>query len=217
VVVFLIAIVLVIIYGTNWAQKFKNTLAKLGIIGTQVPARATLAELKETCAGLVVIMSLQPQNSPAEVAIRYHWNNGRPSHLQHCWVICTDTSVEYARAMKQRFMEEGIDENQLHLYYGSYKLNEPDNPSQSLTLDDCDADDPDQVLRLVNSIYADAETKGLSESEVIVDFTGGTKPLSIGAFLACASPERRLEYLTQTRPPKIVEVRISYKLEQVKP
>jgi hypothetical protein len=90
----LIAIVLIIIYGTNWAQKFKNILAKLGIIGTQIPAQATLVEL-----------------------------------------------------------------------------------------------------------------------EVIVDFTGGTKPLSIGAFLACASPERRLKYLTQTKPPKIVEVYISYKLK----
>lgn len=208
----LIVLVLLLIYSTNLAQSFRNLLVKLRIVGTEVPDRARVIELQQTCAGLVVIMSAKQINSPAEVAIQHHWNNGQSPHLQHCWVICTHTSLDYAQKMKQRLVAEGVDENRLQFHYGNYLLNDPDNPGQTLTISDHDAEDPDQVIRLVDSIFVDAAVKGLSASDVIVDFTGGTKPLGVGAFLACASPERRLEYITQTTPPRLVEVQVSYKI-----
>ena len=118
--------------------------------------------------------------------------------------------------MKQRLLESDIDENQLHLYYGSYELNNPNQPGLTLTVNDRAANDPDTVLRLVNAIFVDARSKGLDESDLLVDFTGGTKPMGIGAVLACTAPTRHLEYLTQTNPPHLVKVQVSYKIKPVK-
>lgn len=208
----LIVLVLLLIYSTNLAQRFKDLLVKLRVVETEIPDQAKVIKVQQPCAGLVVIMSAKQANSPAEVAIQYHWNNGQSPHLQHCWIICTDTSVNYAQEMKQTLVERGIDENRLNFHYGNYLLNDPNNPNQTLTIRDEDAEDPDQTLRLVNSIFVDAVAKGLQESDVMVDFTGGTKPLGVGAFLACATPGRRLEYITQTPKPQLVEVKVSYKL-----
>ncbi|XHX78426.1 MAG: hypothetical protein RBJ76_29085 [Stenomitos frigidus ULC029] len=213
----LLVLVLFLIYATNLARGFRALLSRWHIIGTEVPARASVASLQRTSPGLIVLMSPK-HDSPAEAAIRHHWNNGQTPCLQHCWVICTDSSITHARDMKRRLLEAAIDENQLHLYYGSYTLNNPD-PSGSpltLTVNDRDADDPDSILHLVNAIFADADSKGLAEADVLVDFTGGTKPMSVGAVLACVAPTRHLEYLTQTTPPKLVGVRIAYKIRSIK-
>ncbi len=211
----LVILVLFLIYTTNLVQGFRILLSKWRIIATEVPDQASVEALQRTSPGLIVLMSAK-HNSPAEAAIRYHWNKGQAPHLQHCWVICTDSSVDYAREMKRRLLEADIDENTLHLYYGSYALNDPNHPGCTLTVSDRAADDPDTVLRLVNAIFADARSKGLEEADLLVDFTGGTKPMGVGAVLACTSPTRHLEYLTQTNPPHLVEVQVSYKLKPVK-
>ena len=211
----LVILVLFLIYATDLVQGFRALLSKWHIIATEVPDRASVKELQHTSPGLVVLMSAK-RDSPAEAAIRYHWNNGQAPCLQHCWVICTDSSLDYAKEMKQRLLESDIDENQLHLYYGSYELNNPNQPGLTLTVNDRAANDPDTVLRLVNAVFVDARSKGLDESDLLVDFTGGTKPMGIGAVLACTAPARHLEYLTQTNPPHLVEVQVSYKIKPVK-
>jgi hypothetical protein len=160
-------------------------------------------------------MSTKPE-SPAEMAIRHHWNQGQEPHLQHCWVICTESSIDHAVEMKRKLLRDGIDEHKLHLYYGSYGLNDTSQPGLTLTVSDRAADDPDTILKLVNAIYVDAQAKGLHESDIMVDFTGGTKPMGAGTVLACASPTRRLEYFLQTEPPQLVEIRVSYKVKPIK-
>ncbi|MGF1495424.1 MAG: CRISPR-associated protein [Elainellaceae cyanobacterium] len=211
----LVILVLFLIYSTNLAQRLRTLLMKWRIFGTEIPDRASVVPLKRTSPGLIVLMSTR-DDSPAEFAIRHHWNRGQPPHLQHCWVICTKSSEDYAKKMKQRLLADGIDENQLHLYYGSYKLNDPSQPGLTLTMSDRDADDPDTILNLVNAIFLDAQSKGLDESDILVDFTGGTKPMGVGTVLACAAPARRLEYLAQTQPPQLMEVRVSYKVKPVR-
>jgi hypothetical protein len=215
IVLLLIILVLLLIYATNLTQRLRALLAKWRILGTEVPDRATIKALDRTSPGLIVLMSTK-HDSPAEAAIRHHWNQGQPPHLQHCWVICTESSATYAKQMKVRLLENGVDENRLHLYYGSYELNDPDQPGLTLTVRDRQADDPETILNLVNAIFVDARLKGLDEPNVMVDFTGGTKPMGVGAFLACATPTRRLEYLAQTVPPRLVEVQVSYKIKPVK-
>ena len=215
VLLLLILLVLLFIYATNLVQGLRSLLSKWHIIATEIPDRAAVKDLQRIAPGLIVLMSAK-HASPAEAAIRYHWNSGQTPHLQHCWVICTDSSLDYAREMKQRLLEDDIDENQLQLYYGSYELKNPDPTGLTLTLSDRAADDPDTVLHLVNAIFEDARSKGLEEADVLVDFTGGTKPMSAGAVLACTAPTRHLEYLTQTNPPHLVEVQISYKIKPIK-
>ena len=155
-------------------------------------------------------------DSPAEAAIRHHWNQGQSPCLEHCWVICTDASLPYALEMKQHLLSDGLDEHRVHLYYGQYELEDPNHPGLTLTVDDGAANDPNVILSLIHAIYADAQTKGLDESDIFVDFTGGTKPMSVGTVLACADPSCHLEYLTQTNPPELVEVQVSYKVKPLR-
>ncbi len=209
----LVLVVLFSIYGTDLAQRLRTVLTKWRIIGTEIPDRASVVDLNRTAPGLIVIMSAR-HDSPAEAAIRHHWNQGQAPHLQHCWVICTDSSLSYAREMKRRLLET-IDENQLNLYYGSYELHNSNQPGLTLTISDRDADDPNVSLHLIDAIFADALSKGLEESDILVDFTGGTKPMGVGAVFACASPTRHLEYLTQTQTPGLVEIQVSYKIKPV--
>lgn len=211
----LIILVLVLIYSTNVAQWMRSLFAQWGILGTETPDQTSTRPIDHPSKGLIVIMSPKP-DSPAEAAIRYHWNQGQAPNLEHCWIICTDTSLPFARPMKQALLADGLDEHQTHLYYGSYELNDPNQSGLSLTLSDQTTDDPDTILNLINAIFADAQFKGLSESDIIIDFTGGTKPMSIGTVLACVSPSRRLEYFTQTNPPGLVEVQVSYKIKPIR-
>jgi hypothetical protein len=209
-------IILVLIYATNLATWVKRLLVWLRVMDAIVPKEANVVPLTKSYRGLIVIMSTR-DDSPAEVAIRHHWNNGQDVHLEHCWIICTPQTVEFTRKLDQKLVNEGISER-LSLYYGEFKLpiskNRLDQPC--LTIDDGFTTEPEQVLNLVNAIYTHAESLGLAEADLIVDFTGGTKPLGMGAFLACVSPERRLEYISQPVDPKIYEIKVAYRLKPVR-
>ncbi|PZO44746.1 MAG: CRISPR-associated protein [Phormidesmis priestleyi] len=211
---FLFGIILVIIYASNISNGVRWLLGKLKILDAVVPEQASVVPLTETCQGLIAIMSLK-DDSPAEIAIRHHWNNGEGKGLKHCWLICTHKSRPYADAMYQRLIAEGIG-GEVSFHYGDYKLRDRFGEVRSLTVDEQAAQEPDSILQVVNAIYIDATAKGLDESDVIVDFTGGTKPLGVGAFLACTSPDRRLEYLKQDPSPSLVEVKVSYTLKPLK-
>lgn len=211
-IVFCIPILL--LFSTNVLTWLKETWISRGIVAS--PVEAKVNPINEYLAGLVVIMSPKATDSPAEVAIRYHWNNGQAPHLHHCWIICTESSFEAAETMHQNLIRELGIGGQLNLYYGNYTLPDPHFPNQtrSLILTNDQANDPDNILQLIEAIYQDAETKGLDESELVVDFTGGTKTLSIGAFLACVQPQRRLQYITQQTSNPIVEIKVNYDLKQ---
>ena len=78
-------------------------------------------------------------------------------------------------------------------------------------------DDPNHIRRLMEGIYADADRNGLSEAEVIADYTGATKGMTAGILLACTKPERSLQYISQVHYPKIMAVQIAYRLKQRRP
>lgn len=213
----LLVVILLVIYSTNLAAWLRRSLAKLGIAAAIVPDTAKVVPLTETCLGLVAIMSPK-DNAPAEIAIRHHWNQGVTPRLTHCWLICTAESVEYARRLQQRLIEEGLGER-LILYYGDFEIPDPEHPGRSLRLmvDAESMHDPDAMLHLVNAIYAHAASLGLSEAEMIVDITGGIKPMGVGAFLACARPERRLAYITSVGDvPQLMEIRVAYQLKPIR-
>ena len=214
---FLFVGLLLFIYASNISNGVRGLLAKLKILDAVIPNQATVVPLAETCPGLVVIMSPR-DDSPAEVAIRHHWNGGegagQQKGLRHCWIICTAKALDYAETMHQRLIAEGVG-GPVSFHYGNYSVVDGDGKVRSLTVNDQAAQEPESILAVVNAIYEDARGKGLGESDVIVDFTGGTKPLGVGAFLACTSPGRRLEYIKQDSPPSLMEVKVSYKLKPV--
>lgn len=208
---------LLAIYFTDLANWVRRSLARLGIADAIVPDTAKVTPLTETCQGLVVIMSPK-EDSPAEFAIRHHWNNGHEPHLEHCWIVCTPESADFARRLEQQLIEERIGEN-IAFYYGGYAVEDPIHPSQklSLTIKHEAIHDPDHVLHVVNGIYTHAESLGLSEADIIVDITGGTKPLGVGAFLACTRPERRLEYITTVDESRqLLEIQVAYRLKTIR-
>ncbi|NJK52820.1 MAG: hypothetical protein HC936_08255 [Leptolyngbyaceae cyanobacterium SU_3_3] len=55
--------------------------------------------------------------------------------------------------------------------------------------------DSQDTFDLVNQIY---RRSGYEPQELIADFTGGTKPMSVGMIMACLPSERELEYVSYT-------------------
>ncbi|NEQ47563.1 MAG: CRISPR-associated protein [Leptolyngbya sp. SIOISBB] len=213
----LLLLTLLLIYGTNLTDWVRRGMTKVGLADAVIPDTAKVVPLRDTCRGLVVIMSPK-EDSPAEFAIRHHWHQGRLPCLEYCWIICTTESVDYARRLEQRLIAEGIGER-LTLFYGEFVLANPQQPDQPFRLKVSPETiyDPDYVLHLVNAIYGHADSLGIAETDLIVDITGGTKPLGVGAFLACTRPERRLEYITtRGESRQIVEIRVAYRLKAVR-
>ncbi|MCY7273938.1 MAG: hypothetical protein LH702_09340 [Phormidesmis sp. CAN_BIN44] len=56
--------------------------------------------------------------------------------------------------------------------------------------------DSQDTFDLVNRIYRQSRHE---PSELIADFTGGTKPMAVGMIMACLPAERELEYVSYTK------------------
>ncbi len=77
---------------------------------------------------------------------------------------------------------------------------DPDDAAKTLkitlkTLPEKDVDDPNATFMLINSIYEEAANEGIEVADIIADYTGGTKSMTAGLILACAQPERRLQFM----------------------
>lgn len=210
----LVIMLLGLTYFTNIARWLRSRLLWLSPFAFKEVPEANVKPLSQTYQGLIVAMSPR-DNSPAEAAIRHHWHQGKPPHLQHCWLICTEKSLPFANTLVSRLAEAGITQ-QLKLYYGTYSLPDAHQPEQSLSLlvPEALVDDPNYIQRLVDAIYEDAISQaGLSEPEIIADYTGATKGMTAGILLACTRPERPLQYISQIDPGQIMAVNVSYRLK----
>lgn len=206
---------LLLIYATNLSRWLRKQLSWLPF-GPNLPIQANVQCLDQVYPGLIVAMSAR-HDSPAERVIRHHWNQGQAPHLQHCWVICTEKSLPYAQEMVQVLTQDGITQT-VEIHYGQYELGTSavlETPMNLLVADEL-MDDPKHIQQLVDCIYADAETKGLDETEVIADYTGATKGMTAGILLACLAPDRQLQYISQVQFPQIMSVHVSYRLKQVR-
>jgi CRISPR-associated protein (Cas_Cas02710) len=217
VVVVLMLAILVLIYVTPFSRWLKRRLVRAFGLNAPQTVQTHAKPLGETFPGLIAVMSNKsPQEeSPAERAILHHWNGGCDPHVQHCWLVCTQQSQNAAKELEKKLIDRGVSQ-EFELYYGEdYKMDDLKNPGQKLSLcipDDA-IDDPIYIQRLIDCIYADARTRyGLEESEVIADFTGGTKTMSAGIILAGAIAARRLQYISQRGDRALMEIDIAYKL-----
>jgi hypothetical protein len=139
--------------------------------------------------GLIVLSSPGRGIGSAETAIRYHWRGLRDEFaegvLECCWVITAGpASKASALEMESRMIQAGLPPT---LFY-----------HRDLTAED--ADNPEAVHREVDAIYAYAASAlRLEEEEIIADYTGGTKSMTSGLVLACASPRRSLQFMKPQR------------------
>jgi CRISPR-associated protein (Cas_Cas02710) len=187
----LVTLIFLLIYGTNLVFWVGNQLDNILHPIREVEPNVT--KLDRTLRGLIAFGGNRDSNTPAERAINYHWQEGS-GKLQHCWIICTDLSLPFVEGMVDRSDNEGL----LQFHYGRYSelSDNADNPMTLMVPED-KLDDPNYIYELVNAIYRDAIAKGLQESEIIADYTGGTKSMTAGMVLACLDSARQLQYYSQ--------------------
>jgi hypothetical protein len=182
------------------------------------PSQIYIEELKDYFPGLIALMSPKRphEESPAERVILHHLNGNPSPHLKHCWLICTSKSLQPTQELEKKLIDQGFSQI-FELHYGdNYMIDNPENPKEKLSLlvPDESVDDPIYIQKLVNCIYADAQNRyGLDESEIIADFTGGTKPMTVGVVLAGITPSRRLQYISQLDDCPVMEIKLAHKLK----
>ncbi|GBO52144.1 hypothetical protein APA_5234 [Pseudanabaena sp. lw0831] len=209
---FIIVMMLLIIYGTDFVFKVSQYFSKF--FSPQGGAIANVRPVKRDYVGLIAFMSPK-RDSPAERAIRFHWDEGKNQIYQYCWLICTEKSVDEAELLVARLAQEGCLMT-TNIFFGDYVIKNENAPDVSLLVPEQFVDDPNYIQRLIQSIYVDAESKGISESKIIADYTGGTKSMTAGMVIACASQNRYLEYIIQSDSCPIMEVDISYNMRPVR-
>jgi hypothetical protein len=117
--------------------------------------------------GLIAFVSLK-QTDHLETALNYHSQT-----LEKVWLLATEDAVSTAEELKKRYELNSRDIQIVRL----------DNPY-----------DLQSVRAQVETLYRSG-LMGMPETDVIADFTGGTKPMTLGMIFACLSPTRRLEYV----------------------
>lgn len=116
---------------------------------------------------------------PAYAALRYHYGQDKDGQreegaLRECWLITSPTGTKaYANALALK---------------DAY-------PSVVTHLVEIDPNDPEDVYHKVEAAFEEAQRKGWSNDQIVADFTGGTKPMTIGMALAGAASEHNLEYM----------------------
>jgi hypothetical protein len=172
-------------------------MAVLGVslgVGRQTETGAFVnAELQqpEGKRGLILLVS-NPES--AMYAIAYHASQGR---LEQVWLLPSDerdveqfgmSTLPKAEEIRQRCADQFP---RLTVEVIKHRISPADSQ-----------DTFDQV----NRIYRQC---GYEPGEMIADFTGGTKPMSVGMIMACLPSERELEYVSysggQSHGPFVVD------------
>jgi CRISPR-associated protein (Cas_Cas02710) len=187
-------------------------------LGNDQPSvrKANVKDLDYGFKGLVVAVSKpragHTEQTPAEAAIRFHCQDR--DTLEHCWMICTEQSEGEAAAIVNRMEALGV---KAAFHFGEqhvlWQRHGAATSSQvSLLLTDQEMDDPNVVRQLVDQIYVEAEHYGLPETDMVADYTGGTKSMTAGIMLACVNPDRQVQYFSQVSK-KLMLVQTAYELK----
>jgi hypothetical protein len=176
--------------------------------GREVEPETTVHEARR-CRGLVVLASPGPGIATAAKAVDFHSRLG--DHLQTVWIFCSDSS--------------GANADKLH-----HELVAA-HPALEIVMErmsDAAFQDIESVEeRMESEVYASLEARGWTESDVILDFTGGTKTTTAGAILAGLPQARRMEFVPAERRDaegRVIdplaagnprEIRIDYRMKRV--
>lgn len=118
------------------------------------------------------------------VAIRHHYGDGTElNHLRHCWLIQQRAN---ANVTKERFiLEEQLRAAGIKLELHTVNVEEL---SVEATYN-----------ALVQIVEEKIASEGLSSGQVVVDITGGTKPMTAGLIFGALSTDTLLEYVETER------------------
>jgi hypothetical protein len=97
-----------------------------------------------------------------------------------CWLVASHDSIKFARELREEYQAQGI------------VIPEPIEVKPF---------DPRDAYTAIARIYkTDVPNARLSEDEVIADFTGATKPMSLGMAMACLPFDRPMQYMMGRQP-----------------
>jgi hypothetical protein len=117
--------------------------------------------------GLIAFVSLT-QRAHLDRAIAYHHET-----LKKLWLIATQEAQARAAQIVTEYKKSGV---QISIVPLSEEW------------------DLIKTKETVDRIFAE-QLDGLAEEEIIADFTGGTKPMTVGMVFACLTPTRSLQYV----------------------
>lgn len=135
--------------------------------GTAVATVRPAAKYK----GLVVLASQGKGIASAEAAARYHGSS-------RVWCLHSDSSMNDAHSLRETLMSSSA------LSGGAFQL---------VHLTDDDFENPERVRQAIERNVFGSMPPGFSESDIVIDITGGLKTTTAGAFLAGLPAGRRLE------------------------
>jgi hypothetical protein len=115
--------------------------------------------------GLILLVS---REEPCRKAIEWH-----AKRLEYCWLFYSERTAQIAHELEDELRRRG---KRVVTEY----LDEVFNPLQ--------------IKKKVEEIYMDLPA-GFTESDVILDFTGMTAVVSVGAVLACINRPRAIQYV----------------------
>ena len=192
------AAILFAVYFTNLTRKLRS------LLGHEEIEIANVVPLTNTFFGLIAVASFSKRGkmTPAEIAIRHHWRNGK-GKLRYCWLICTPDALETAQEFLQKIEQECHQQRiQFYIYHNTEQALPPLTQVGTslhvrlLVLEGDRINDPNHIRQLVDALYETAQQQtGLPAADLIADYTGGTKSMTAGIVLACSHPDRNLQYL----------------------
>jgi len=136
--------------------------------------------LPEPKRGLIILVS---NKNSAMHAVRYHLQDGR---LERVWLIPSNereqdkfgpSSIGIAKEIETQCTTLAAEANRAL----KVKISSEVSPA-----------DAQDTFDHVNRIF---RVGGFTPAEIIADFTGGTKPMTVGMIMACLPHERELEYV----------------------
>jgi hypothetical protein len=150
-------------------------------------------------AGLITLVSRGKLSElSATAAIKLHYRGEQDEReapvLRHCWLITSPKSVddedETAVASSGTIQSAWKNARDLQSQYQN---------QIKVHIKQVDPENPESVFNAVEQAYQEARWLGLRSEEMVADFTGGTKVMTVGMALACTSTNRLLSYMQPRR------------------
>ena len=169
----IVALTVPVLLAWLW-QKSQFNIARMHISGREF-------RLPERKRGLIALVS---RADSVMHAVRYHFEkNGR---LERVWLIPSDERDQEKFGPSSIGIAKEIETQCTALASGA---------NRTLTVEisgEVSPGDAQDTFDHVNRIF---RVSGLAADQIIADFTGGTKPMTVGMIMACLPRERDLEYV----------------------
>jgi len=165
---------LIFVLLSRWFRELLAAVARRRPPAVRLPDE----ERSDPQPALVMLVGLGPrERGPEWPVIEWHLQGGV---LRHCWLVVSPEGRAHADDLQFQLFERNV----------RAEVIEIDGANQAASAHAA-------VVRSVGEALGRAYTA----EQVVVDITGGTKPMSAGAALACLEQGAVIEYLVSVRKP----------------